>query len=71
MFGESSHWWGVRSGEETGEQGAIEQHGPHLRLIVNAAIGVGVLGKAMKKLDASIPAYALPNLYYGKSNWLG
>jgi creatinine amidohydrolase len=48
--------------------GAIEQHGPHLPLIVDAAIGVAVLGKALEKLDDSIPAYALPNLYYGKSN---
>ncbi len=48
--------------------GAIEQHGPHLPLIVDAAIGVAVLGKALAKLDSSIPAYALPSLYYGKSN---
>lgn len=48
--------------------GAIEQHGPHLPLIVDAAIGVAVLGKALSKLDDSIPAYALPPLYYGKSN---
>ncbi|HAG83468.1 MAG TPA: creatinine amidohydrolase [Cyanobacteria bacterium UBA12227] len=48
--------------------GAIEQHGPHLPLIVDSAIGVGVLGKALAKLEPDIPAYALPNLYYGKSN---
>ncbi len=48
--------------------GAIEQHGPHLPLIVDAAIGMAVLGKALEKLDTSIPAYALPILYYGKSN---
>ncbi|OUL31176.1 creatinine amidohydrolase [Nostoc sp. RF31YmG] len=48
--------------------GAIEQHGPHLPLIVDAAIGVGVLGKALAKLDSSIPAYALPSINYGKSN---
>ena len=48
--------------------GAIEQHGPHLPLIVDAAIGVAVLGKALEKLEAHIPAYALPGLYYGKSN---
>jgi creatinine amidohydrolase len=48
--------------------GAIEQHGPHLPIIVDAAISVGVLGKALEKLDAHIPAYALPPLYYGKSN---
>ncbi|MDJ0732857.1 MAG: creatininase family protein [Nostocaceae cyanobacterium] len=48
--------------------GAIEQHGPHLPLIVDAAIGVGVLGKALEKLNTNIPAYSLPTLYYGKSN---
>lgn len=48
--------------------GAIEQHGAHLPLIVDAAIGMGVLGKALEKLDAQIPAFALPMLYYGKSN---
>lgn len=48
--------------------GAIEQHGPHLPIAVDAAIGLAVLGKALEKLDSQIPAYALPNLYYGKSN---
>jgi creatinine amidohydrolase len=48
--------------------GAIEQHGPHLPLIVDAAIGVAVLGKALEKLGSEVPAYALPPLYYGKSN---
>lgn len=48
--------------------GAIEQHGPHLPIIVDSAIGVAVLGKALSKLEPTIPAYALPNLYYGKSN---
>ncbi|AKG22640.1 creatininase family protein [Calothrix sp. 336/3] len=48
--------------------GAIEQHGPHLPLVVDAAISVGVLGKALEKLDKNIPVYALPTLYYGKSN---
>jgi len=48
--------------------GAIEQHGPHLPLAVDAAIGLAVLGKALAKLPSTIPAYALPCLYYGKSN---
>lgn len=48
--------------------GAIEQHGPHLPLIVDAAISVAVVGKALEQLDSAIPAYALPPLYYGKSN---
>lgn len=48
--------------------GAIEQHGPHLPLAVDSAISVGVLGQALSKLDSNIAAYALPCLYYGKSN---
>lgn len=48
--------------------GAIEQHGPHLPLAVDAAIGLAVLGKALAKLPDTVPAYALPSLYYGKSN---
>lgn len=48
--------------------GAIEQHGPHLPLVVDAAIATAVVGQALHKLDAAIPAYALPTLYYGKSN---
>lgn len=48
--------------------GAIEQHGPHLPIAVDSAISLGVLGKALEQLGADIPAYALPCLYYGKSN---
>lgn len=48
--------------------GAIEQHGLHLPLAVDSVISVGVLGKALSKLNDNIVAYALPCLYYGKSN---
>ena len=48
--------------------GAIEQHGPHLPLIVDAAISTAVVGLALHQLDDAVPAYALPPLYYGKSN---
>ncbi len=48
--------------------GAVEQHGPHLPLIVDAAIATAVVGQALHKLNSAIPAYALPTLYYGKSN---
>ncbi|NJN04134.1 MAG: creatininase family protein [Leptolyngbyaceae cyanobacterium SL_1_1] len=48
--------------------GAIEQHGPHLPLAVDSAIAVSVIGQALEQLEAEVPAYALPPLYYGKSN---
>ncbi|MGC1308820.1 MAG: creatininase family protein [Phormidesmis sp.] len=48
--------------------GAVEQHGPHLPLIVDAAIATAVVGKALYKLEGDVSAYALPPLYYGKSN---
>jgi creatinine amidohydrolase len=48
--------------------GAIEQHGPHLPLCVDSVIGLAVLGRALRLLPAGVPAYAMPSLYYGKSN---
>ncbi len=48
--------------------GATEQHGPHLPIAVDSAISLGVLGKALEQLESDVPAYALPCLYYGKSN---
>jgi creatinine amidohydrolase len=48
--------------------GALEQHGPHLPIVVDSAIGMGVIGKALEKLESNIPAYTLPCFYYGKSN---
>lgn len=47
---------------------AIEQHGYHLPLAVDAILGAGVIGAALNQLDPGIPAYALPPLCYGKSN---
>ncbi len=48
--------------------GAIEQHGYHLPLVVDSAICTAVLGRALAQLPPSVSAYALPPLYYGKSN---
>lgn len=47
--------------------GSIEQHRPHLPLIVDSAIATYITDKALAKLDLNIPAYALPTQYYGKS----
>ena len=42
--------------------GAIEQHGPHLPLIVDSVISAAVVGKALAQVEPLIPAYALPLL---------
>lgn len=47
---------------------AIEQHGPHLPCAVDSLISAGVVGKALERLDPSIPAFGLAPLCYGKSD---
>lgn len=48
--------------------GAIEQHGPHMPCAVDSIVAAGVVGKAMEKLPAEIPAYAMAPITYGKSD---
>ena len=48
--------------------GSIEQHGPHLPIVVDSAIGTAIVGRALEKLPSEIPAYAMPPVCYGKSN---
>ena len=48
--------------------GAIEQHGPHLPCSVDSVISSGVLGKALEKLPADIPAFGMMPITYGKSD---
>jgi creatinine amidohydrolase len=47
---------------------AIEQHGPHLPLATDTIINNLLLGKALERLPAEMPVYALPPVCYGKSN---
>jgi len=47
---------------------AIEQHGHHLPLATDTLINNLLLGKALEKLNADLPVYALPPVCYGKSN---
>lgn len=47
---------------------AIEQHGHHLPLATDTLINNLLLGKALEKLPADLPIYALPPVCYGKSN---
>lgn len=46
---------------------AIEQHGPHLPLAVDAAINAGVLERALRRLPPALPVLALPMQSVGVS----
>lgn len=48
--------------------GAIEQHGPHLPCCVDSVIASGVLGRALERLPASVRAFGLAPITYGKSD---
>jgi creatinine amidohydrolase len=48
--------------------GAIEQHGPHLPVGVDAMIGQGLLARALDLLDPALPVYVAPPVLVGKSN---
>jgi len=47
---------------------AIEQHGPHLPLEVDARINRGVLEQALARLEPGTPVLVLPSLPVGKSD---
>jgi len=47
---------------------AIEQHGPHLPLAVDATINRGVLERALALMPESLPVTVLPALPVGKSD---
>ncbi len=48
--------------------GAIEQHGPHLPVSVDACINRGVLARALELAPDDLPVTVLPMLPVGKSN---
>jgi creatinine amidohydrolase len=47
---------------------SIEQHGPHLPVFTDTIILNATLSLALERLDADVPAFAMPPLPYGKSN---
>jgi len=47
---------------------AVEQHGPHLPVQVDAAINAGIIAEALKSMPAEVEALVLPMLPVGKSN---
>jgi creatinine amidohydrolase len=48
--------------------GAIEQHGPHLPVGVDAQLGQGLLARALARLDDAAPVWVAPPVLAGKSN---
>jgi creatinine amidohydrolase len=48
--------------------GAVEQHGPHLPVGVDAAINEGIVARAVELLPESCPALVLPMTPVGKSD---
>lgn len=74
-----SHWWWDLSTRDFAALdmsrivgvlpvGAVEQHGPHLPLKVDAAINAGIVARAVELMPADCPALVLPMLPIGKSN---
>ena len=47
---------------------AIEQHGPHLPLAVDAIINEGILTRALEMAPAQLPVTVLPTLAIGRSD---
>lgn len=47
---------------------AIEQHGPHLPLAVDAAINRGILDRALDLVGAAVPMLVLPAVPVGRSD---
>ncbi|MGI3900714.1 MAG: creatininase family protein [Janthinobacterium lividum] len=75
----SSRWWWDLSTREFAALdmerivavlpvGAIEQHGPHLPVRVDAAINAGIVARAVELMPDDLPALILPALPIGKSN---
>lgn len=48
--------------------GAVEQHGPHLPVRVDAAINAGIVARAVELMPDDLPALVMPALPVGKSN---
>lgn len=48
--------------------GAVEQHGPHLPVRVDAAINEGIVRRAVELMPDELPVLVLPAMPVGKSN---
>lgn len=48
--------------------GAIEQHGPHLPVAVDACLNEAIVRRGLELMPAGLPALVLPTMAVGKSN---
>ena len=75
----SSPWWWDLSTREFSELdmnkivavlpiGAVEQHGPHLPVRVDAAINAGIINRTVQQLPDNLPVLFMPALPVGKSD---
>jgi creatinine amidohydrolase len=75
----TSHWWWEHSARDFAgfdmsgfvailPVAAVEQHGPHLPLQVDAAINVGIVARAVEMMPTDMPVLVLPMMPIGKSN---
>ncbi len=74
----SRHWWDLTTEEFSGLDKsrmlallpvcAVEQHGPHLPVRVDAAINAGILARALQLIPADLPLLVLPAQNVGKSD---
>ncbi|MDR4306008.1 creatininase family protein [Chelatococcus sambhunathii] len=75
----SSRWWWDLSTREFAAAdisgvvailpvGAVEQHGPHLPVKVDAAINAGIVSRAVELMPHDLPALVMPAVPVGKSN---
>lgn len=74
-----SHWWWDHSARDFAgfdmsgvvavlPVGAVEQHGPHLPVRVDAAINAGIIARAVELMPPQMPVLVLPMMPVGKSN---
>jgi creatinine amidohydrolase len=74
-----SHWWWDLTTQDFATLdpervvailpvGAVEQHGPHLPVRVDAAINEGIIARAIELMPADCPALVLPTMPVGKSD---
>jgi creatinine amidohydrolase len=78
MVLKSHWWWDLTTQDFAGLDadrvvailpvGAVEQHGPHLPVRVDAAINAGIMARAVELMRPDCPALVLPMMPVGKSD---